>query len=64
VEFEPAIPPEMRRLLFTPETSGGLLVAAPPDSLQKLTTLFADADEMFRVIGEAEEGQGIHVVTE
>ena len=64
VEFEPAITPEMRQLLFTPETSGGLLVAFPPGSLQKLTTLFGGAGEMFRVIGEVEEGEGIHVVAE
>lgn len=62
VEFEPAVAAEMRRLLFTPETSGGLLVAVPPDSLPKLTALFADAGEMLRVIGAVEEGRGIQVV--
>jgi len=51
----------MRQLLFTPETSGGLLIAVPPDSLHKLTTLFADAEQMCRIIGEVAEGQGIHV---
>ena len=31
VAFGPEIPDELRLLLFTPETSGGLLMAAPAE---------------------------------
>lgn len=61
VEFAPAVPPEMRQLLFTPETSGGLLVAVPPESVDLLTALFHDAGELCRIIGEVTEGQGLRV---
>jgi selenide, water dikinase len=64
VDFAQAVPPEMRQLLFTPETSGGLLVAVPPESLEKLAALFNDAGQLCRTIGEATEGQGIYVSLE
>ncbi len=64
VEFAPAVPLEMRQLLYTPETSGGLLVAVPPDSAEKLAALFAGAGQPCHIIGVATEGQGIHVSPE
>jgi selenide,water dikinase len=52
---------EMRLLLYTPETSGGLLVAVPPQRLETLTALFAKEGHPCWVIGEVTEGQGIEV---
>jgi selenide,water dikinase len=62
VDFGPGISEEMQLLLFTPETSGGLLVAVPPERLETLTALFADAAHPCWVVGEVVEGEGIRVV--
>jgi len=62
VDFAPGISEEMQLLLFTPETSGGLLVAVPPDRLETLTALFTDEDHSCWAIGEVVEGGGIEVV--
>jgi selenide, water dikinase len=61
VEFAHGIVEEMRMLLFTPETSGGLLVAVPPDSVPSLVADFGQAGQPCWVIGEVVEGQGIEV---
>ena len=52
---------EMKMLLYTPETSGGLLVAVPSPRLEVLTTRFATEGEPCWVIGEVLEGEGIEV---
>ena len=62
VEFAPEIPEEMRMLLFTPETSGGLLVALPPERLEEFTSLFAEEGHPCWVVGTAGEGEGVQVV--
>lgn len=62
VAFAPEIPDELRLLLFTPETSGGLLMAVPPDRLVELQALAAAAGQPVWVVGEAAEGMGIEVV--
>ncbi len=62
VDFAPGVPEEMRMLLFTPETSGGLLVAVPPERLSKLTALFAEEEHPCWVVGEVVKGKGIEVV--
>ncbi len=62
VEFAPQISEAMRMLLFTPETSGGLLVAVPPEHLPTLTARFEAADVSHWVIGEVVEGKGIQVL--
>jgi selenide,water dikinase len=61
VHFASGIADEMQMLLFTPETSGGLLVAVPPEKLDTLTRLFADTGHPCWIIGEAVEGEGIEV---
>ena len=50
-------------LLFTPETSGGLLVAIPPERLETLTGLFADERQPGWVVGEVVEGEGIEIIS-
>ncbi len=62
VSFPEGVSDETRMLLFTPETSGGLLIAVPPERLQKLTDLFSNDGEPFWVVGEVAEGQGIELV--
>jgi selenide,water dikinase len=52
----------MHLLLFTPETSGGLLAAIPSEKLDALLALFADAEHPCWVVGEVLEGAGIEVV--
>jgi selenide,water dikinase len=61
VRFGPGISEEMQQLLYTPETSGGLLVAVPADALETLTGLFAAQDQPCWVVGEVMEGAGIEV---
>ncbi|MFQ5988056.1 MAG: AIR synthase-related protein, partial [Dehalococcoidia bacterium] len=61
VRFAPGITEEMQMLLYTPETSGGLLIAVSADRLETLTGLFAKEGQAYWVIGEAMEGKGIEV---
>jgi selenide,water dikinase len=58
VDFAPAISEEMQMLLFTPETSGGLLVAVPPERTETLTTLCASEGQPCWIVGEVREGRG------
>ncbi len=61
VRFAEDISEETRRLLFDPQTSGGLLLAVPR---RKLAGLLKRAEELKQpawVIGKAVEGEGIEV---
>jgi selenide,water dikinase len=62
VDFPPSLSEEMQLLLFTPETSGGLLAAIPAEKLDTLLDLFAEANHPCWVIGEVAEGAGIEVL--
>ena len=62
VRFEPGISEEMQQLLYTPETSGGLLIAVPSGKLEELTALFSTEGQEHWTIGEVVEGEGIEVV--
>ena len=62
VRCEPSIPEEMLQLLYTPETSGGLLAAIPAGRLDNLKSDFAAADEPLWIIGEVLDGTSIEVV--
>lgn len=53
---------EMQMLLWTPETSGGLLVALPPAEADRLEALCRDAGQALWRIGEVVEGEGVEVV--
>ena len=62
VTFGPGIAEEMQQLLYTPETSGGLLVAVPPARLDALLALFAEVKHPCWVVGEVVEGKGVQVL--
>lgn len=61
VQWGQDISEEMRVLLFTPETSGGLLVAVPAERVETLQARFAQVDHPCWIIGEVKEGAGISV---
>lgn len=62
VTFTAEIEEEMRQLLYTPETSGGLLVAVPRQKVDRLRELFDDAGHALWVVGEVVEGEGVEVL--
>jgi selenide,water dikinase len=53
---------EMQMLLFTPETSGGLLIALPPAEADRLEELYQEAGQPVWRVGEVVEGKGIEVL--
>jgi selenide,water dikinase len=53
---------EMQQLLYTPETSGGLLIALPPAEADRLEALYREAGQAVWRVGEVVEGEGIEVV--
>jgi selenide, water dikinase len=59
--FNPAIEKATQLLLFTPETSGGLLCALPPDDAAAVMQQFAEAGQQVWEIGHVEEGSGLQV---
>ena len=54
---------EMEMLLWTPETSGGLLVALPPAEADRLVALCRTAGQAVWHVGEVVEGEGVEVLT-
>jgi selenide,water dikinase len=62
VTFARGILEEMQQLLYTPETSGGLLVSVARDKVNELIDLFAQVEHPCWVVGEVTEGQGIVVL--
>ena len=61
VDFAVGIPEETQMLLFTPETSGGLLVSVSPERLEMLVGLFVKEGLRCWVVGEVAEGGGVWV---
>jgi len=61
VQFHRAISEEMQLLLFTPETSGGLLVSVPAEKIDWLSAEFKKANQPCWIIGEVVTGAGIQV---
>ena len=54
---------EVQQLLYTPETSGGLLIALPPAEADRLEELCGEAGQPVWRVGEVVEGEGIEVVS-
>jgi len=63
VRFTGNIDSETRLLLFTPETSGGLLIALPPDALDGFLARCQARGQEAWTVGEVVGGEGIEVVT-
>jgi len=61
VRFAPSVSEWMQMLLYTPETSGGLLIAVPEKKLEEFTTLFDGEGQSYWVVGRVVEGRGIEV---
>jgi selenide, water dikinase len=62
VHFYPALDEPAQLLLFDAQTSGGLLLAVPPDKLDKLLIRAELVQQPLWVIGEVIPGKGIEVV--
>ena len=62
VTFAPSVSEEMQQLLYTPETSGGLLVSVAPEKAEALRSLFAEEGHPCWIIGEVVEGEGVQVL--
>jgi selenide,water dikinase len=60
--FQDGISDELTSVLFDPQTSGGLLIAAPPEQGREMEQQFSLAHLALWHIGEVMEGQGITVV--
>ena len=64
VQFEQGIAEADEMLLFDPQTSGGLLLAVPPERLDEFQAQARAAGQPVWLIGEAMAGAGIEVVRE
>lgn len=62
VRYNSAIDPGRKLLLYDPQTSGGLLLALPPDAAAMLQARYTEAAQPCWRIGEVVEGSGIAVV--
>jgi selenide,water dikinase len=62
VQFAPGLDEESQMLLFDPQTSGGLLLAVPPERLPGFLARSAELGQPAWEIGEVIEGEGIEVV--
>ncbi|OQY28886.1 MAG: selenide, water dikinase SelD [Candidatus Cloacimonetes bacterium 4572_55] len=58
IRFDSNMTEEMQLLLFTPETSGGLLVAVSPEKSDRLQHQFDENKEFCRLIGVAIQSKG------
>jgi selenide,water dikinase len=62
VHLQDGLSEEMKRILFDPQTSGGLLFAAAPEQTIGAARLFSESGLGLWQIGEVVAGQGVEVV--
>ena len=63
VRFGSDIAEGTEQLLYTPETSGGLLAAVPADRLDALRAAFQEAHEPLYWVGDVRDGEGLEITT-
>lgn len=61
VSFHPEITEDRQMLLWDTQTSGGLLLAVPPQALEPFQTICAHNRQPVWVIGQVQAGSGLHV---
>ncbi len=61
VTFERTVSEKTQLLLFSPETSGGLLGVIPEENMDSTAALLEERKQPFWIIGEITEGRGITV---
>jgi selenide,water dikinase len=61
VRAAPSVAEELMMLFFTPETSGGLLIAVPQDKLEAVEAFLQAAGQSYWHIGGVECGSGIEI---
>ena len=59
--YGPKVSDALRIALSDAQTSGGLLVALPPDTVERFTTLLANAHAFWAAVGRVSNGEGITV---
>lgn len=64
VHFSPELDEAARMLLFDPQTSGGLLMAVPPERVEALLAQAADVKQPLWIIGDVVEGEHIDVTAD
>ncbi len=62
VRFDPRLSEAERMLLFDPQTSGGLMLAVPPERLPAMTRRAAELGQPLWEIGEVIAGEAIEVI--
>lgn len=58
VSFRQGVADELQMLLYTPETSGGLLISVAPDDADRLAALFSEGGQQYWTVGEVMDGPG------
>lgn len=61
ISFRENFPLHLQKLLFTPETSGGLLISLAPEKLDSFADIFKAQGVKYWVIGQVNEGTGIEI---
>lgn len=62
IEFSEDIDEVTEMMLYDPQTSGGLLLAVPPDKLDEFESLSKQKNQPYWIIGKAVKGIGITVI--